>query len=464
MRTNNRPLFWILLSAACGFGTSWPSALAAQPTSWTFEDVAPFGVQSDIALDATGEPHIVFVNCYWHGACQAADTSAARLRYAYRTGGSWMVEDVVQPAHGTPSMAIGPSGDIHTAFQHTAWREIWYARRNSGGWAAEPLAHDNPTYVKKHPSLVLDTAENPHVAFYERESIEYTVRIAGEWNEEGVPNSWIEEWASMTPLVLDSQGMPHIGAKTYVPSDPIHFHKMGGNWNEETLYDLFSGHNTAMTVDASDGLHMAYYGDGLNYATNSSGGWEWDVVDADADFGWPGSIALDISATPFIAHLDVNEALVLYYKASSGWIEIPVDDDGLHPAIAIAPDGTVHLTYYDQTTEMLRHGTHPPPQPPVGIPDRHLSPDLDVVSWPNPFNPSTTIAYSIANAGLVELHVYDARGRLVRSLVNEPKGSGDHRVTWNGEDDNNALRPSGVYFVRLRFGGQVQTRRLVLLK
>ena len=62
------------------------------------------------------------------------------------------------------------------------------------------------------------------------------------------------------------------------------------------------------------------------------------------------------------------------------------------------------------------------------------------------------------------LAIYDANGRLVRTLVNEVEGYGAHEVTWDGRDDNGATVGSGVYFYRLQAGKLTESKKMVLLK
>ena len=83
---------------------------------------------------------------------------------------------------------------------------------------------------------------------------------------------------------------------------------------------------------------------------------------------------------------------------------------------------------------------------------------------PNPFNPSTTIRYELAAAGDVRLRVFDAAGRLVRTLVDAREGAGAHDVVFDGRDDAGRPMASGVYFYRLDAGSATQTRKMVLLK
>lgn len=83
---------------------------------------------------------------------------------------------------------------------------------------------------------------------------------------------------------------------------------------------------------------------------------------------------------------------------------------------------------------------------------------------PNPFNPSTRLAFTLARAGRVELDVIDVAGRHVRSLLDGRRTAGDHAVMWDGRDDGGRPVASGVYTVRLRTDGAVETRKIALVE
>lgn len=83
---------------------------------------------------------------------------------------------------------------------------------------------------------------------------------------------------------------------------------------------------------------------------------------------------------------------------------------------------------------------------------------------PNPFNPSTTIEFSLASPAQVSLEIFDARGRFVRRLVDGKRGAGRHTVSWAGSNDRGAPVASGVYFYRLSAGERCETRKMVLLR
>jgi hypothetical protein len=83
---------------------------------------------------------------------------------------------------------------------------------------------------------------------------------------------------------------------------------------------------------------------------------------------------------------------------------------------------------------------------------------------PNPFSVSASVRYEIASAGDVTLGVYDASGRIVRTLVDENLPAGAYTVTWNGRDSEGRLVPNGVYFYRLISGGRVSAAKTVLMR
>lgn len=87
---------------------------------------------------------------------------------------------------------------------------------------------------------------------------------------------------------------------------------------------------------------------------------------------------------------------------------------------------------------------------------------------PNPFNPATTIAFDLGPAGApprpVSLRIYDAGGRLVRTLINGNLAPGHHLATWDGRNDAAEPAASGVYFYRLGADGRTFEDRLVLVK
>jgi hypothetical protein len=89
---------------------------------------------------------------------------------------------------------------------------------------------------------------------------------------------------------------------------------------------------------------------------------------------------------------------------------------------------------------------------------------LDANNFPNPFNPETTISFSLPKSGATSLKIYNLKGQLVRNLVNSEMSAGTQRVVWNGMDDSNKPVASGLYFYRVNNAGNTITRKMLLAK
>ena len=85
-------------------------------------------------------------------------------------------------------------------------------------------------------------------------------------------------------------------------------------------------------------------------------------------------------------------------------------------------------------------------------------------SFPNPFNPHTTVRFDLRRAGPVRIRVYDAAGRLVHDLLDEYRTAGTHDVSWAGQGNDGRTVAAGVYFIRLEGDGRIDTRRVALVK
>ena len=86
------------------------------------------------------------------------------------------------------------------------------------------------------------------------------------------------------------------------------------------------------------------------------------------------------------------------------------------------------------------------------------------LNYPNPFNFSTTIPYTVGNRGPVSIRIYDVAGQLVRQLVHQEHDRGSYHAVWDGRDGVGAVVSSGMYLVRLHTEEKVETKKIMLLK
>jgi hypothetical protein len=136
---------------------------------------------------------------------------------------------------------------------------------------------------------------------------------------------------------------------------------------------------------------------------------------------------------------------------------------GVHPGSVWAEDS------FPWTKSGVSDGSAFQPFVPDGVPnpfetiDKGFEPvvaDFALVgAYPNPFNPTTTINFTLANAGVAELTVYDIAGRQVANLVDGYRNAGSHEVTFDA-----AGLASGIYIYRLTTNGQTATAKMTLVK
>ncbi|MCX6162480.1 MAG: T9SS type A sorting domain-containing protein [Ignavibacteriae bacterium] len=84
---------------------------------------------------------------------------------------------------------------------------------------------------------------------------------------------------------------------------------------------------------------------------------------------------------------------------------------------------------------------------------------FDAKNYPNPFNPSTTISYTLKESSYVKLSVYDRLGREVKTLVEDQQNAGTHTVEFNGSS-----LPSGIYFFRIKTNERTEVKKMILAK
>jgi flagellar hook assembly protein FlgD len=85
-------------------------------------------------------------------------------------------------------------------------------------------------------------------------------------------------------------------------------------------------------------------------------------------------------------------------------------------------------------------------------------------NFPNPFNPVTTVMFSLPEKGEVDLGVYDVSGRLVKTLYQGVMDQGKHKATWDGTNTAGRAVSSGVYFCKLFTKDNVAETKMVILK
>jgi len=110
---------------------------------------------------------------------------------------------------------------------------------------------------------------------------------------------------------------------------------------------------------------------------------------------------------------------------------------------------------------MTFFGSSGSPGTPITVPE---STPLAFSNHPNPFNPTTTVFMNLPRPDQVSLKVFDLRGRLVRTLVDERLEAGPHEIRWNGHNDQGGEVASGVYFAEMKTTGEVRVNKMTLVR
>ncbi|MCE5250496.1 T9SS type A sorting domain-containing protein [bacterium] len=90
--------------------------------------------------------------------------------------------------------------------------------------------------------------------------------------------------------------------------------------------------------------------------------------------------------------------------------------------------------------------------------------DILYGNFPNPFNPSTTITYSLAETRLTKLVIYNSLGQKVKTLLNESQEAGIHTIQWDGRNEFGQKVSSGIYLYQLISGSFIESNRMILLE
>ena len=86
-------------------------------------------------------------------------------------------------------------------------------------------------------------------------------------------------------------------------------------------------------------------------------------------------------------------------------------------------------------------------------------------NFPNPFNPETTISFSIGEIlENTEISIYNIKGQMVKTLIDEKLPAGEHSVVWNGTDESGNSVSSGIYLYKLKNGRYTSTKKMILIK
>jgi hypothetical protein len=175
--------------------------------------------------------------------------------------------------------------------------------------------------------------------------------------------------------------------------------------------------------------------------------------------GPDGSGILNVKPSNVMGHVQVDMSILLegtaydglYFYGDPGGSQRQFDDEGPPVLVQLPCDIQAGMIVSGAVAVEAAERTHP----------RGFALGQ---ATPNPFNPSTTLSFSLGSDVHTKLALYNTTGQIVRTLVDEPQTAGTYRVRWDGRDDAGHGVSAGVYVCVLEAGAFTQTRTMALVK
>ena len=216
------------------------------------------------------------------------------------------------------------------------------------------------------------------------------------------------------------------------------FHRIGTNWSEQ------------IKLTASDGEANDRFGSSVSIAG------DYAIIGASGDDSWSGSA--------YIFNRDGN----IWYEQTKITASDGAVDENFGFSVSISGDYSVIGAFRDDDNGYWSGSAYIYYNDGLSVaeePKIIQCNTLLIDNYPNPFNPTTTISFSIPEESNINLIVYNIKGQKVKQLVSNQLTSGVHSIIWNGDDDSGNSVDSGIYFYKLNVNDRTEaTKKCLLLK
>ena len=267
-------------------------------------------------------------------------------------------------------------------------------------------------------------------------------------------------------IVENSEGLLFIGTTDFLGGGGIYSSiDQGDNWE---YLGLEHEYISSIAINSSDEIfvgsrgHHYEYGGGVFRSTDN--GETWTELRDDVLVT---SIAIDSEGKIYIGCSDLDGNLgAVHFSNDNGESWQLIESEIMPPNIGIefitlSEDDYIYAISYESIRHIYRSV-----QPTVEIMNNELEiTNFQLTNHPNPFNPETNIVFSLPEAGVVQLDIYNIKGQKIRSLLNNQISAGEHSIVWNGEDDSGKKVSSDVYLYKLKVNGKIEAvKKCLLLK
>ena len=285
-----------------------------------------------------------------------------------------------------------------------------------------------------------------------------------------------KKWEFVVGRAISSS--PAIGkdGTIYVGGEDNKLYAINPDGTKKWELDTKSVVTSSPTIGNDSTIYVALWDTALLYAVSLEGKIRWEF-----DFGQGNSIksspTVGENGTIFIGSYEG----ILYAINPDGNLKWRFKaDDRIRSSPALGKDGTVYFGSYDKKFYAIHSeskGLANSAWPKFRHDSRNTGNFLMITSieerewiktpqnfdlfpaYPNPFNPVTRIKFTLPKSSHVDVLVYNIRGQLVSRLLNENKKAGIYLISWNASN-----MPSGMYFIRIKAGNFLKTRKCILVK
>lgn len=402
----------------------------------------------------TGRSSLVVANYVPHIA--ATNWYDGKFFYYSRADAGWTREQIPQGGGVGSGRAMRLDAD---GFARIVM-EGRMAVQSAAGWSVVSI----PGSYNWWEAMAIDPAGVSHVSYvWSFGSGMYTGGFRYEW-ENLAPNAFMPNSPSCE-MEYDANGDLYIVAMLNLPQPIMLWQNSPHGWVSE---NIGVGAWPSMAFDGAGRLHVCYYGYPshtlLHAVRNAPGSWSTTTIDNSGDVGRDPSLCTDQQGHLNVSYYDATHGDLKFARSADGgatWSVATVESGGNvgeYSSLA-ANEMAVYISYFERVTAndgRLHYARLTGSL--TGVDRTPAAHPVSIRAVPNPFNPSTTIEFTLPARGHVRVGIYDASGRLVRRLLDEERAPGTHHVPYSTRS------ASGVYFARVETAGTTASTKIIVLK
>jgi hypothetical protein len=208
---------------------------------------------------------------------------------------------------------------------------------------------------------------------------------------------------------------------------------------------------------------------GFYFTNNTTGSFLYHITDSSASettINAGGFLVIWADADPEQGPLHVDftlsssgEDIGIYDPNGSAIIEMSFSSQGEDTSYGRYPDGADTWQFMNPTPGMANTVE-------LSLNNNIVMPDQYILhqSYPNPFNPVTTLRYDLPENSFVNITIYDMLGKEIKTLINQTQDAGYRSVIWNATNNYGKPVSAGIYLYQIQAGEYMQTKKMVLLK